>query len=96
MSDLVALTDDEVAAKLESVPGWSIADGKLYREFEFPSFVNAFAFMSGVALRAEKRGHHPEWSNVYNRVQIHLTTHDVGGLSQYDFDLAGDIDALYG
>ena len=69
-------------------------EGRLHREFEFAGFVEAFGFMSRVALLAEKMDHHPNWSNVYNRVVIDLSTHDVGGLSARDFELAGRIDQL--
>jgi 4a-hydroxytetrahydrobiopterin dehydratase len=64
------------------------------RSFVFADFVEAFSFMTAVALLAEKADHHPEWFNVYNRVDIRLTTHDAGGLSQRDIDLAKEIDAL--
>lgn len=64
------------------------------REFSFKDFPAAFAFMTRVAFAAEKAGHHPEWSNVYNKVRVSLTTHDAGGLSRKDFDLAEIIDAL--
>lgn len=89
--------DDTVRAiALNDLPEWtSVAepDG-IARTFSFASFVEAFGFMSRVALLAEKADHHPEWSNVYNRVHITLTTHDAGGLSQRDVDLAMQIDAL--
>ncbi len=70
---------------------WSITGGKLHREFTFPDFVAAFAFMTKVAILAERANHHPEWFNVYNRVTIDLTTHDAGGISKKDFDLALEI-----
>jgi 4a-hydroxytetrahydrobiopterin dehydratase len=73
---------------------WSIKEGKLHREFKFPDFVAAFGFMTKVAILAERANHHPEWSNVYSRVVINLTTHDVGGLSKRDFDLAQEISIL--
>ncbi len=70
---------------------WSIEDGKLHREFSFPDFVTAFAFMAKVALLAERANHHPEWFNVYNKVVVDLTTHDAGGISSKDFDLAREM-----
>jgi len=75
-------------------PNWSVDDEKLRRDFQFRDFVEAFGFMSQVALLAEARNHHPNWSNVYNRVTIELTTHDLGGLSTLDTELAIAIDRL--
>lgn len=73
---------------------WTIKGEKLHREFKFPDFVAAFGFMSQVALLAERANHHPEWSNVYNKVVINLTTHEAGGISKRDFELAHEISAL--
>jgi 4a-hydroxytetrahydrobiopterin dehydratase len=73
---------------------WEIKDGKLYIEFKFPNFVSAFGFMAQVAIIAEKANHHPEWSNVYNKVKIYLTTHEVDGISKLDFELAQEITHL--
>ncbi len=73
---------------------WEIKDGKLYKEFKFKSFVSAFGFMTQVAILAERANHHPEWSNVYNKVQIYLTTHVVKGISKRDFELAQEIEKL--
>jgi 4a-hydroxytetrahydrobiopterin dehydratase len=75
---------------LATLPGWSFdaARGAISRAFVFDDFAQAFAFMTEIALVAEKRNHHPEWSNVYNRVHITLTTHDVNGLTQSDVDMA--------
>lgn len=90
------LDDAERAIALANLPLWSSVsepDG-IVRSFTFGSFVEAFGFMSRVALLAEKADHHPEWSNVYNRVEIVLTTHDAGGLSARDTALATQIDAL--
>ena len=75
-------------------PNWSVDNEKLRRDFQFRDFVEAFGFMSKVALLAEARNHHPNWSNVYNRVTIELTTHDLGGLSTLDTELAIAIDGL--
>ena len=73
---------------------WQLKEGKLHKAFKFADFVAAFGFMSQVALLAEKADHHPEWSNVYNKVHIRLTTHDAGGLSARDAEMAARIDAL--
>jgi len=90
------LTDAERDAALAALPDWTLrGDGlAIARDFKFADFSAAFAFMTRVALHAEKVDHHPEWSNVYNRVQVTLTTHDAGGLSQRDVKMAAAIDAL--
>ena len=88
---LSAATIDKKLAELEQ---WSLRSDKLYRKFVFADFVEAFGFMSRVALLAERMDRHPEWSNVYNRVEIHLTTHDAGGITARDFDLAQRISRL--
>ena len=92
------LTDAERDEALAGLPEWRLrADGlAIEREFRFKTFSEAWAFMSRVALLAEKQDHHPEWSNVYNRVAIMLTTHDAGGLSERDVKLARAIDKLLG
>lgn len=94
MSRPVKLSEAEVQAKLENLPGWSLQDGKLHRQFQFRSFVEAFGWMSSVAVVAESMGHHPEWTNVYNRVRVHLTTHDAGGITELDFTLAQRMNEL--
>ncbi|HZJ92617.1 MAG TPA: 4a-hydroxytetrahydrobiopterin dehydratase [Thiopseudomonas sp.] len=73
---------------------WSIKDEKLFREFKFSNFISAFGFMTQVAMLAERANHHPEWFNVYNTVAISLTTHEAGGISKRDFDLAQEISKL--
>jgi 4a-hydroxytetrahydrobiopterin dehydratase len=78
----------------ESDNSWVIKEGKLYIEFKFPNFVSAFGFMAQVAIIAERANHHPEWSNVYNKVKIYLTTHEVDGISNLDFELAQEITNL--
>jgi 4a-hydroxytetrahydrobiopterin dehydratase len=87
-------THTELSQKLETLEGWSVDDEKLYQEFEFSDFIHAFSFMTQVALLAESANHHPEWFNVYNKVQIWLTTHDAGRVTQKDVDLANSINAL--
>lgn len=88
------LNEVNLQAQLRSVPKWGLDQDKLYREFKFGNFVEAFGFMSRVALLAEKADHHPEWFNVYNTVRIWLTTHDADGISERDFRLASAIDKL--
>lgn len=90
------LNEREIKERIAALPHWKVRDGKLHREFKFKDFVHAFGFMTSVAILAEKRNHHPDWSNAYDRVTIDLVSHDVGGLSQRDFDLAAAIDALHG
>lgn len=90
------LTDAQIASLPTELPSWSLVDGKLHRECRFGDFSEAFGFMARVALLAETLGHHPEWSNVWNRVTIDLTTHDTGGLSDLDLELARRIDGLMG
>jgi 4a-hydroxytetrahydrobiopterin dehydratase len=89
-----ALSTDAINAALADLPGWSIENGKLHRQFQFKSFVEAFGFMSSVALVAESMGHHPEWFNVYNRVIVDLTTHDAGGVTDLDLTLARRMNEL--
>jgi len=79
---------------LDLEKSWCIQDEKLHKSFKFNNFISAFGFMSQVAILAEKANHHPEWFNVYNRVDIDLTTHEAGGISMKDFDLAQGIEAL--
>ncbi|GGD98455.1 putative pterin-4-alpha-carbinolamine dehydratase [Tsuneonella deserti] len=93
---IAELTPAERDAALADLGEWTLArEGKaIERTFAFADFSEAFAFMTRVALLAESQDHHPEWSNVYNRVEIALTTHDAGGLSQRDASMARAIDAL--
>ncbi len=96
MSRPKKLSDAEIQQRLGARPAWKLDGDKLYREFQFDDFVAAFGFMARVALVAERRNHHPEWFNVYNRVQVHLATHDAGGITELDFQLAEDMDRLAG
>jgi 4a-hydroxytetrahydrobiopterin dehydratase len=98
MPRLTPLDPQRVRAKLAALPGWTLTDDGLAitRRFKFADFREAFAFMTRVALAAERADHHPEWSNVYNRVDIRLTTHDAGGLTERDFALAAVADAAAG
>ncbi len=90
------LDDAARAARPETLPQWRLVEGRdaIARSFRFADFSEAWGFMSRVALLAEKQDHHPEWSNVWNRVEILLSTHDAGGLSARDLRLAKAIDAL--
>lgn len=90
---IAKLDDNAITAALAGVPGWERRGDGIERRYVFADFTQAFAFMTRVALLAEKADHHPEWSNVYNKVDIRLTTHDAGGLSARDFALAKAIDA---
>ena len=83
-----------VTEQLTKMGDWTLREGKLHLHLIFADFVAAFDFMSSAAVLAEAAGHHPEWSNVYNRVDINLTTHDAGGITQQDFDLAEQINRV--
>ena len=88
------MTDSEIAAGLKSLPGWTVVAGKLHREYQFANFVEAFGFMASAALVAESMGHHPEWFNVYHKVVVDLATHSIGGISNFDLELAKKMEAL--
>ena len=88
------LTEQQISAELTKLRGWSISGGTLRKEFKFSNFSEAFAFMTRVGMHAEKMDHHPDWRNVYNRVEISLSTHDAGGITELDFRLASFIDKL--
>lgn len=94
MTERRKLSKAELRDALEGLPGWSVKGGKLHREFRFGSFAQAFGFMASVALIAEGLNHHPEWSNVYDRVTIDLSTHSEGGITGHDLELAARIAAL--
>ena len=88
------LDDDDVAKRLTQLAGWTLQAGKLHREYRFGDFVEAFGFMAGAALVAERMNHHPEWFNVWNTVRVDLTTHDAGGITAKDFELAQAMEQL--
>lgn len=90
------LTQEQIDDALTGLDGWSQADGKLHKEFVFADFVEAFGFMAAAALCAERANHHPDWSNVYKKVQVDLTTHEAGGLTQLDVDLAREMNRVAG
>jgi 4a-hydroxytetrahydrobiopterin dehydratase len=82
------LTDEQIDDALRDLDGWSRAGDAIERTFEFADFVEAFGFMTSCAIVAQSMNHHPEWSNVYRTVEVRLSTHDAGGLTQLDVDLA--------
>ncbi len=90
------MSNDQIEKHLQEVPNWQVKDGKLHRDFKFQDFVEAFGFISRVAVHAEKMDHHPELFNVYNNVSIDLMTHDCDGISERDFRLAAQINRLAG
>jgi 4a-hydroxytetrahydrobiopterin dehydratase len=94
MADRTKLESRDIDQRLGSIRGWTVANGKLHKEFHFQNFVQAFGFMSSVALIAESMNHHPEWFNVYNNVTMDLNTHSAGGITDLDFEFAGKVDAL--
>ena len=88
--------EPEIHEALAELGSWAVVDGKLHREYKFRTFVQAFGFMAQVALLAERAAHHPEWFNVYNRVVVDLTTHEAGGITRKDLDLAREIEEIAG
>ena len=95
MRSEIKLNEAEIADGLKNLDSWIRSGDTITRDFKFRNFVHAFAFMTAVALEAEKLNHHPDWKNVYNRLTISLSTHDAGGLTQLDFKLAHNIDKIY-
>ena len=87
------LTDTEIQQALPKLSGWTVKDSKLHREYKFPDFAHAIGFIATAALGIEKMDHHPEWFNVYNRVEVLLATHDADGVSELDVTLAMIMDA---
>ncbi|MFC2046592.1 4a-hydroxytetrahydrobiopterin dehydratase [Chloroflexota bacterium] len=87
-------TEIDIRKTLAELASWTIENGKLHREYRFRDFVQAFGFMAQVALLAERAAHHPEWFNVYNKVVVDLTTHEAQGITQKDFDLAGEMEQI--
>jgi 4a-hydroxytetrahydrobiopterin dehydratase len=88
------MSDEQISAGLNDLSGWALKDEKLHRQLKFKNFVQAFGFMTQVAILAEKADHHPEWFNVYSKVTIDLTTHEADGISQRDFALAQQINEV--
>jgi 4a-hydroxytetrahydrobiopterin dehydratase len=85
---------DNIDTHLQDLPGWKLQDNVLEKTFEFKNFVEAFGFMTQAALMAEKMNHHPDWSNSYNHVTVRLTTHDAGGVTEADYQLARRLEGL--
>ena len=88
------LQDGELNELVVKIPGWEIKSKKIEREFNFANFVEAFSFMTKVALICEKYNHHPNWENVYSKVKIKFNTHDLGGISNLDQTLASEINKI--
>ena len=88
------LSQEEIEEELKNLPGWSVVNEKLHKEIEFESFNAAFGFMTRAAMEIEKMNHHPEWFNVYNRLVIDLMTHDAGGITRNDINLARILNSL--
>jgi len=91
---MMKLSKTDIDEELKSLPGWSIVNEKLHKEFQFDSFNQAFGFMTRAAMEIEKMNHHPEWFNVYNKITIELTTHDAGGITKNDVNLAKILNSL--
>lgn len=91
---MMRLTSEKISEELKNLPGWSVKDEKLHKDFEFESFNQAFGFMTRAAMEIEKMNHHPEWFNVYNKLFVDLTTHDAGGITENDVELAKILNSL--
>lgn len=88
------LASSQLKSHLKTIPEWKMVRGKLYREFVFKDFKEAFGFMIRTAAIAEAMDHHPEWTNIYKKVKVYLTTHDAGGITELDIKLAKKMDKL--
>ena len=91
---LEKLSPEEIQKELSNLSGWSEVNGKLHKEFQFSDFNQAFGFMTRAAMEIEKMNHHPEWFNVYNKLSVDLMTHDAGGITQKDVNLAKILNSL--
>lgn len=94
MSKVAKLSKEEIDVALSKLPDWKLEGGKLHREYKFSDFVAAFGFMTGAALVAQGMDHHPEWFNVWNTVRVDLATHDAGGITTLDVELARRMEEL--
>ena len=88
------LSSEQISEELKNLPGWSVKEEKLHKDFEFGDFNEAFGFMTRAAMHIEKMNHHPEWFNVYNKLTIDLTTHDADGITENDIGLAKILNSL--
>jgi len=91
---LEKLSPDTIENELKSLDGWSVINGKLHKDFQFDDFNQAFGFMARASMHIEKMNHHPEWFNVYNKLSVDLMTHDAGGITQNDINLAKILNSL--
>ncbi len=91
---MIRLSQTDIDEELKNLAGWSVVNEKLHKEFQFDSFNQAFGFMTRAAMEIEKMNHHPEWFNVYNKITIELTTHDAGGITKNDVNLAKILNSL--
>jgi 4a-hydroxytetrahydrobiopterin dehydratase len=92
---MIRLSELEIGEELQTgLSEWSVKNDKLHKEFKFDNFNQAFGFMTRAAMEIEKMNHHPEWFNVYNRITVELTTHDAGGITKNDVNLARILDSL--
>ena len=91
---MMRLSSEQISEELKNLSGWIVKDEKLHKDFEFEDFNQAFGFMTRAAMHIEKMNHHPEWFNVYNKLTIDLTTHDAGGITQNDINLAKILNSL--
>ena len=92
---MIKLSSEEIQKEMKELTGWSLVNGKLHRDFEFTDFNQAFGFMTRAAMEIEKMNHHPEWFNVYNRLSVDLMTHDAGGITHNDINLAKILNSLF-
>jgi len=91
---MIRLSSEQISEQLKNLPGWSVKEEKLHKDFEFDDFNQAFGFMTRAAMHIEKMNHHPEWYNVYNKLTVDLMTHDAGGITENDIELAKILNSL--
>lgn len=91
---MIKLSSESIDFELKNLKGWAVVNNKMHKEFKFDDFNQAFGFMTRAAMHIEKINHHPEWFNVYNKITVDLTTHDVGGITQNDIILAKILNSL--